>query len=308
MEQKKYSQPVIRGSRYARMLPKGVGLVLEGGGTRGFYSSGVFEAFMDRGIMFPYIAGVSAGAANAFSYVAGQRGRNRQIAAHYVSDARYVSYRNMFRHGSMFGYKFIFETIPERHVFFDQEMFDAADIDFYIGAVDCELGKTVWFEKKELERGYPELVASCSVPLVAPVVRAKGRDLLDGGITAPIPIEKSMSDGNEYHVVVLTRNKGFRRKPFSHGNLARLVYRKYPRLIEALRAWHDEYNRQLELCEELEAKGKAHIIRPQVPLQVSRLTRDTEKLLKLYDEGHEEGAQAADLFMAAIERLWPEGL
>jgi len=75
----KYSQPVVKGERFTKMLPEGTALVLEGGGTRGFYSAGVLDAFMDARIMFPYIIGVSAGSANALSYVSGQKGRNRTI-------------------------------------------------------------------------------------------------------------------------------------------------------------------------------------------------------------------------------------
>lgn len=39
------------------------GLVLEGGGNRAIYTSGVLDAFMDQGITFPYVIGVSAAAA-----------------------------------------------------------------------------------------------------------------------------------------------------------------------------------------------------------------------------------------------------
>ena len=62
MDSKSFTQPPVKGIKYTKMLPQGTALVLEGGGTRGFYSAGVFEAFMDAGIMFPYIVGVSAGA------------------------------------------------------------------------------------------------------------------------------------------------------------------------------------------------------------------------------------------------------
>jgi len=64
-----FQEPVTKGEKYKTMLPAGFALVLEGGGPRGFFSAGVFDAFMDAGIMFPYIIGVSAGAANALSYI-----------------------------------------------------------------------------------------------------------------------------------------------------------------------------------------------------------------------------------------------
>ena len=76
--------------------------------------------------------------------------------------------------------------------------------------------------------------------------------------------------------------------------------RKYPHVVDALFKWHENYNRQLKLCEELEAHNKAIIIRPRAPLTVSRLTRDTRKLLALYDEGHKEGAEALkEIFVVA---------
>ena len=50
-------------------LPKNTGLVLEGGGMRGVFTSGVLDYFMDKGITFPYCVGVSAGACNGLSYL-----------------------------------------------------------------------------------------------------------------------------------------------------------------------------------------------------------------------------------------------
>ena len=295
-----FTHPIIKGEKYKKMLPEGIGLVLEGGGTRGFYTAGVLEAFMDEGIMFPYIVSVSAGSANAYSYVSGQRGRNRYIIEHFVADKRYVSLRNMFRYGSVFGYKFIFNTIPNKHVFFDYDMFEETDTRLLVGTLDCNTGESIWYEKKELGRDNKVLIASCSVPFVAPIVNVKGRELLDGGVANSIPIEKSIADGNRFHVVVLTRNKGFLKEPFPHKRLARVYFRKYPHVVDALFNWHENYNRQLKLCEELEANKKAIIIRPQVPLTVSRLTRDTRKLLALYDEGHQEGADAVKKILDAV--------
>jgi len=295
-----FTHPVIKGVNPKKILPQGAALVLEGGGTRGFYSAGVFEAFMDAGIMFPYIIGVSAGAANALSYVSGQQGRSRQIVEFYVSDKRYVSRRNLLRHGTLFGYEFIFKTVPNQHIFWDRENFHNTDIRMLTGATDCNTGKTVWFEKHEMSENFTETLASCSVPLVARIVRHKGFELLDGGISDPIPIEKSIADGNNFHVIILTRNQGYSQQPASLTWLVKLFYKKYPRLIETILTRHEIYNRQLALCEQLEREGKALIIRPQIPLTVGRSTRDTEKLLALYDEGHEEGKQALDIL---LERL-----
>ena len=102
-----FTHTPIKGKAPIQILPRGCALVLEGGGTRGFYSAGVFDAFMDAGILFPYIAAVSAGAANALSYIAGQKGRNRQVVEYYVGDKRYVSKRNLLLHRSLFNMEFV---------------------------------------------------------------------------------------------------------------------------------------------------------------------------------------------------------
>jgi len=292
-----YTHPPITGKMPSRILPEGTALVLEGGGTRGFYSAGVFEAFMDAGVMFPYIIGVSAGSANALSYISGQHGRNRQIVEYYVSDPRYVSRRNLLRHRSLFGMEFVFHEIPQRHIFWDWDMFSKQDIRFLTGAIDCVTGQTVWFEKNCLTPQIEAVMASCSIPMVSSIVRHKGYNLLDGGISDPIPIEKSISDGNSFHVIVLTQNSGHRKEAFTHKALLTLFYRKYPKLIEAMLNRHEVYNRQLDLCERLVSEGKAVIVRPLKPLQAGRADSDKDKLLALYDEGHKEGAAALEAIL-----------
>lgn len=282
----------------AIVLPEGTALVLEGGGTRGFYSAGVFEAFTDAGIMFPYIVGVSANAANALSYIAGQPGRNRQVVEHYVGDPRYVSKRNLVLHRSIFGMKFVFHEVPQKHIFLDWEAFGRQNIRFLTGAFDCRDGRTVWFEKQDINPQLEATIASCSMPLLSRIAHYKGYDLLDGGVADPIPIEKSIADGNRFHVVVLTRNEGYRKTAFEHKSLLKTFYRKYPKLVEAMLKRHENYNRQLTLCEKLEKEGKAVIIRPLKPLNVGRADSDTDKLLALYDEGQAEGAARMDAILS----------
>jgi len=276
------------------MLPSGTALVLEGGGTRGFYSSGVFEAFMDAGIMFPYIAAVSAGSANVLSYVSGQRGRNRLIVEHLVSDPRYLSLRNLLLHRSLFNWEFIFKTVAQKYLYWDQQTFDNVDIRLLTGALDCNRGQTTWFEKADLKPDFTPTIASCSLPLLSPMVDFRGQKLLDGGILDPIPIERSLADGNTFHVVILTRNSGYTKLPLNNTVLLKAAYRKYPQLISALTQRHVAYNRQLALAEQLQSEGRALIIRPQEPLQVKRTDSDARRLLALHDEGHAEGVHAVD--------------
>jgi len=284
----------MKGIPYKKMLPHGTGLILEGGGARTYYSAGIFEAFMDAGIMFPYIIGVSAGIANALSYVSGQKGRNRIIAETHVHKKEYVNSRNMLRHGTIFGWDYIFKSIPEELVFWDRDVFESVDVRFLTGAFDCETGDTVWFEKRDIKPGFEVTRASCSLPIVAQIVEYNGHKLLDGGIGSPIPIEKSIEDGNDFHVIILTHNEGYVDRPHARRVLLKPIYRKYPKLLEVSKYRHELYNKQLALCEQLEKEGKAIILRPQRPMEVTMLETDPDKLLDLYDEGHTDGKEAVE--------------
>ena len=273
-------------------MQEGTALVLEGGGTRGFFSSGVFEAFMEAGIMFPYIAGISAGAANALSYMSGQRLRSRQIIENYVGSPKYVSTRNLIFKRSMFNFDFIFGEIPERHIFFDWDVLLRQPVSYNSGAFDCETGKTVWHTLEDMRgRDFTSVMASCSVPVLCPIVNYKGRKLLDGGVASSIPIEKSIGDGNNFHVIVLTRNAGHLREPDKTARFAKTLLRRYPKVAEALEIRHERYNAQLAICEDLERDGKAMIIRPTKPLAMSRTDKDIPALLNLHDEGLDEGRE-----------------
>ncbi|MDR0839675.1 MAG: patatin family protein, partial [Oscillospiraceae bacterium] len=183
--QNKYTMTPIPGRDPSRYLPEGTALVCEGGGTRGYYSSGVFEAFMEAGIMFPYIAGISAGAANALSYISGQPMRSRQIIENYVSRPEYVSVRNLLLHRSMFGFDYIFRTVPEKHVFYDWDSAFRRRVRYNAGAFDCDTGETVWYTLDDMRgEDWGGVIASCSVPLMCPIYEYKGRRLLDGGIAS----------------------------------------------------------------------------------------------------------------------------
>ena len=287
-----YEHTPILGKPFETELDARVGLVLEGGGMRGFYSAGVLDAFVEASILFPYISAVSAGAANALSYLSGQVGRNRQVVQYYVSDPRYLSLRNWIRGGSAFDWGFVFHTIPDKLLYFDRAMLEANSARFMVGAFDCDAGATVWFDKDEVVDDITTIVASCSLPVLSKVQHYRGMRLLDGGIADPIPIACSIEDGNEFHVVVLTQNAGYRKEPLRQQRTLRTLYRRYPGLVEAMLVRHERYQEQLELCEEFQCEGKALIVRPEKPLELGRLGTDTAKLLALYDEGTAEGYEA----------------
>ncbi|MDL2253025.1 patatin family protein [Ruminococcaceae bacterium OttesenSCG-928-I18] len=270
------------------------GIVCEGGAMRGVYTSGVLQAFMEGGFLADLLVGVSAGASNGVSYVSHQLGRGYRTNVDYAGDKRYLSFQNLCETGSLFGFDFIFDEIPNHLDPFDAEAFHASPCDFYAGALDIETGETVFFGKKDIQPGFHAVRASCSMPLLSQVAEYGGHKLLDGGIGQPIPIDKALAEGCDRLVVVLTRERGYRKKPMGMLPLYYARYRAYPKLLQAIRLRHLVYNHTLQRLFRLEAEGRAILVAPDAPLGVGRFGQDREKLINAYEIGHQKGLEALD--------------
>ena len=273
----------------------GSALILEGGGLRGIYTSGVLRLFMDRGLFFPYVIGVSMGACNAANYVSDQPERNRIVNTRYVKDSRYISYRRLLRGGELFGMDFIFDTIPNALVPFDHETFSKSTTRCITVVTDCITGKPLYFEKDDLREQYLSVLrASACLPFISKPVRFNGLTLMDGGISDSVPIRKSISDGNARHVLILTRPKGYRKRPSPIHRFSRLCYPRLPGLSDAFARRHTEYNKTMDLIDEMERRDEVFVIRPRTDLPAGRIERNKDKLYATYDQGYDDAAHTCD--------------
>lgn len=280
-----------------------VGLVLEGGGMRGAYTAGVLEALAEHKVMFPYVAGVSAGALNAAAFVSGHPGRTRRVLVDYCQDPRLLSVQNLMINGSVFGYDFIFNQIAAEHALIDFDLLHRSETVLLAGATDCATGRAVWYGKEHIGPGRTEtLAASCSVPFVSKVVEYQGRQLLDGACVCPIPVEKSMADGNEYNVIVLTKHVCHEKKIGYPLGMIKSVYGRFPKLVETLASSNDIYNEQVRLCRRLEKEGKAVVIQPPPSLMVSTYEKNPQILSSLADRGYADGKAKLSEIAALMER------
>lgn len=275
-----------------------VGLVLEGGGMRGLYTAGILDFFMEKDLYFPYVIGVSAGACNAASYISKQKERSKRINIDYVKNPRYLSYRNLIKEKSIFGMDFLFDEIPNKLELFDYKTFDKSEQKFIIGTTDCETGEPLYFDKNKCKDILGVLRASSSIPLLSPIVEVEGKKLLDGGVADSIPIKKAIEDGFERNIIILTRNKEYRKKPYKLKLFVKRSYLKYPNLVDKIFNRYKIYNNTLEYIKELEKKNNAFIIRPSKPLKVDRLEKNPQKLKELYEMGY---ADAKNLYFKMKE-------
>ncbi len=264
-----------------------VGLVLEGGGMRGAYTSGVLEVLLQNGVEFPSVYGISAGACNALSYVSKQENRNYDIFYQYVADKRYVSVENLQKTGSLFGFDFIFGELWHELLPFDYQTFFDSPTNLKVGATDLRTGNAVFFEKSELDEYFTAVKASSSLPFLSNIVSYRGYYLLDGGCAMPIPLERSIFDGNACNVVVLTRDASYRKKsrPEFPLSVLRAKYSDFPAFVEAMMKRPETYNTELEFCRRQEREGKAVVVRPSSPIITGRYEKDPERLKIIYEMG-----------------------
>lgn len=266
---------------------RSMGLVLEGGGMRGVFTVGVLDYLMDKEIHYPYAVGVSAGACNGLSYMSRQRGRAKYSNIDLLKEYKYIGLRHLFLKKSIMDMDLLFRIFPERILPYDYKTYFENENRFEMVTSNCLTGEAEYFEEKsDKDRVIDICRASSSLPFVCPITYVDDVPMLDGGICDSIPVERAMSQGYEKNVIVLTRNKGFRKKE-KEIKVPAFIYRKYPAIREALQKRNMLYNKQLELVEQLEDKGDVFVIRPDKKIEVDRMERNTDRLLRLYEEGYQ---------------------
>ena len=264
-------------------------LVLEGGATRGVFTSGALDYLMEKDQYFSHVIGVSAGSCNAVDYVSKQPGRTRDCMIHKDKEySYYYGFREFIKEKSILDMDMVFDKYPKEIFPFDYETYFASDMTCEIVTVNCETGKAEYMtEDHDFDRLMKICRASSSMPLASPMVNIDGVPYLDGGVADSVPIRHALKSGNTKIIVVLTRNPGYRKKPVSKGTakLYRKAYKSYPKMAACAVHRNRMYNRTMELVEKLEAEGRIYVIRPMVPT-VSRLERDYDKLMSFYEHGY----------------------
>ena len=271
-------------------------LVLEGGGMRGVFTSGVLDAFMKHNLTFPYIVAVSAGACNGMSYVSHQPRRARISNIDYLARYKYIGLRHLVTQGCIFDRELLYDKFPNQYLPFDFDTFFSSPMTFEMVTTNCLTGQPMYLsERHDRQRALDIVRASSSLPYVSKIVDVDGIPMLDGGIVDSIPLQHAIDMGHPTNVLVLTRNRGYRNTG-KDMKIPRFIYRKYPRLRVVLSRRLAAYNAQLEYVERMEDEGRVICIRPERPMEVDRIEKDIAKLERLYKEGFALGERFCEKY------------
>ena len=280
-------------------------LVLEGGATRGVFTSGALDYLMEKDFYTSYVIGVSAGSCNAVGCVSKQPGRTRDCMIQKDKEySYYYGFRKFIKEKSLMDMDMVFDRYPNEIYPFDYDTYFASDIECEIVTTNCVTGRAEYMtEDSDKQRLMKICRASCSMPLICPMVNVDGIPYLDGGLADSIPIERAMEIGNGKSIVILTRNPGYRKKMPSRATvqLYRRAYKKYPNLIRSIVNMSIVYNRTMKLLEQQEAEGKIFVLRPLIPT-VSRLEKDYDALMHFYEHGYRLMRKQYDELMRFLEK------
>lgn len=277
-----------------------VGLVLEGGGMRGLYTSGVLDAFLEAGIQADGIVGVSAGALFGVNLPSQQPGRGLRYNKKYIGRKDYMSFWSWRHTGNFVNKEFAYYKVPLELDVFDQKTFAQSGTDFYAVATDVETGQAAYLPVKDVFKEMEILRASSALPLASEMVEWQGRKYLDGGLSDSIPVEFARQLGYDKLILVLTRPQDYRKKKSSLLPY-KLIYRHYPELVSAIGNRWRQYNQTLDKVNELEEAGGIFVIRPQSDLKIGRLETKPDKLDEIYQDGLRDGQKQMGQLIAYLK-------
>ena len=287
------------------MTIKKATLVLEGGATRGIFTSGALDYLMERDLYFSDVIGVSAGSCNAVDYVSRQPGRTRDCMIPTDKEGKYYyGIRDFVKEKSLMNMDLIFDKYPKELLPFDFETYFNSEINCQIVTTNCLTGKAEYMtEDSDNDRLMKLCRASSSMPLLTPFVNIDNVPYLDGGLADSVPIRRAQQMENEKIVVILTKNQGYRKSVLSPTmqRVYKRAYKSYPNLIRTIFRRSFEYNKTMNYLDQLEKRGEIFILRPQVK-PVSRLERNKETLHAFYEHGYKYTERKFDDLMEYLEK------
>ncbi len=272
-----------------------LGIVDVGGGMRCVYSAGIYDCFLDNKIMIPCQVGVSAGSANLITYACSQRGRTYKFYTDFAKRPEFMSMENFRKTGSFIGLDYIYSDLSNTggDSPLDYDAFASSGVKLFVGATRAVDGEAYFFTNDDIKKDdYKVLKASCCIPAVCKPYNIDGTDYYDGGIASPIPFQKAFDEGCDRVIVVLTKPRKDYLIPFGKKTLTNLLLHKTPYMIKQIQSLHMRCEVLLKEMEELEKEGKLLVIEPKDCFGVDTLTRDSNNMAALYDEGYEDAKAA----------------
>ena len=267
------------------------GLILEGGGMRGIFTAGVLDLFLENNVIVDNCVAVSAGACLGASYMSKQYKRGFNAIADHINKKEYASFYNLITTGDFFDVDYSYRRVVEEFNPFDNEEYIKNPTIFQTVITNVKTGKAEYPHIRDAVKELIYIRASASLPFLSRMVEINGEKYLDGGVSDPIPLKKAIENGNKKIILILTRDKKYRKKQSKLSKISLILYKKYPKFVELMNTRYERYNETLEYIYELEKKGEVFIIQPESSLDLGRIEKNRKKLEIVYQMGYEKAKE-----------------
>lgn len=180
-----------------------IGLVLSGGGARGFAHLGLIQALNDAGIFPDIISGTSAGALAGVLYADGHS--PKEILHMMNAGSRLDFMRPALPREGLLQIGGIIKILKAN---LRAKTFEDLKIPLYVAATDLNNGKAEYFSKGEL---IEPVIASASIPILFQPVLINNIHYVDGGVLDNLPVHP-ISDKCRYLIGSFVNPVGYMEK------------------------------------------------------------------------------------------------
>lgn len=274
-------------------------LVIEGGAMRGIFSAGIMDQFLEDNFNpFDIVIGVSAGSINAAAWLADHKGRNFEVYTNFSLQPGYISFKNFLKGNHFIDLDWLWD-VTEKELPIDTDILFDKNIDFEIGFTNNANGEA-FFLNPNAENLNHYLKASCTIPLFyRNFLEINGQVVSDGGVAAPIPVERAYQKGANKIMVLRSRPKSYRMNNGFEFKFANLIFSKHKGLVKAIRIRYEVYNRSIDFIHNPPKGVEVIEVCPPEYFKTSRFTQDYQTLLNDYKTGKEMGKFAIEKFKQA---------
>lgn len=266
-------------------------LLFEGGGMRAALTSAVVAELLRERIHVDFVAGISAGSSNAVNYLSRDPARARRSFVDFADDPRFGNWLSFLRGKGLFNAEYIYEHagLPEADLPYDFATFRANPARLVLGGFDAASGETRWWDRSDMTTLTDLMVrvrASSTMPVLMPPGHAAGTVFVDGalGVDGGIPLTAAEDAGFEKVLVVLTRERGYVKRPERFPSFYQRTFRRYPAVADALLTRWRRYNATRERLFEMERQGRAYLFAPET-MPIANGERSVAKLAAAHELG-----------------------
>lgn len=264
-------------------------LIIEGGGMRGVFAAGILDAFYEQKFdPFNLYIGVSAGACNLASHLAGQYKRNFRCYTDYMLRPEFISAGKYLRGGHFMDLDWFWDYVDKHDTLDRERATSLGNKKFLVVTTDIETGEALYTEAKsdildDLLKG------SSSVPVMyRNFVEVHGRRVTDGGVADSIPVQEAYRLGARRIMVIRSRPADYIKNSFVESRILPMIFSSHPALKKALQLREKRYMEAVEFIKNPPQDAEIIEVAP-AEIRTGRTTRNREIIENDYLQGHVRG-------------------